>query len=118
MKNHLRCTGWWEQGGIGREEMEGLLMQLTDGKITGSGYDVVGIFTFDGVLDADNQVQMLKFYMGQHTVLYRGQYDGKNRMWGNWQIGWMSGPWEIVFRDGEEGIETQERESAAATTTE
>lgn len=116
MENQTRCTGWWEQSGVGREEMEGLMMQIVGDKITGSGYDMVGIFTFDGVLNAENQVQMTKQYIDQHSVLYQGQYDGKTRMWGTWRVAWLVGPWEIRFRSEEEEAEEKETESAAAVT--
>ena len=106
-----RCTGWWEQSGS-REEMEGLLMNVDGENISGSGYDVIGTFTFTGTVDENNEVVMIKEYLGKHRVLYKGEYDGKELIWGIWLIGYWTGPWEIRFRDGkEEGEEASEKEA-------
>ncbi|MEO1448795.1 MAG: hypothetical protein AAFV07_04665 [Bacteroidota bacterium] len=107
MKN-TRCQGWWEQGPH-REEMEGLMMQIEGGVVTGSGYDVVGMFTFEGSIDDAGNVSMIKTYMGKHAVGYQGMFDGNRRMSGLWKIHWMAGPWEILFRDeeGEQALEKQ-----------
>lgn len=99
--NQQRCTGWWEQDYLGRQPMEGLMIQIHEGKITGSGYDMVGSFTFEGTVDENQNVLMHKHYLGQHQVVYKGEYDGNNLLWGIWSVNWMTGAWEIRLRDAE-----------------
>ena len=103
-----KCAGWWEQSGR-REEMEGLRMTISGNQLSGSGYDVIGPFTFDGTLDENNDVRMIKEYLGKHRVLYKGEYDGKDLMWGIWMIGFSTGPWEIKFGADKEDEETEKK---------
>ncbi len=92
MYSFSRCFGWWEQYGI-REAMEGLIMSVDQHVITGSGYDIVGMFTFAGNLDETLKVQMVKQYLGRHNVLYEGQFDGKDLMQGIWKSFVVQGAW-------------------------
>jgi len=41
----LRCEGWWEQVDFGRQPMLDLRIQVAEGRIVGSGSDMVGPFT-------------------------------------------------------------------------
>ena len=108
--NHKKCSGWWEQDGE-RCQMEGLTLQIKEGSIHGGGYDAVGMFTFDGSIGEEGDVHMIKQYLGEHRVLYVGEYDGDKLLWGIWKIGWMSGPWEIRLKeDGEEEEAKEKRE--------
>ena len=108
------CIGWWKQFFI-RAEMEGLRMTITESSIMGSGIDVAGSFTFDGVLSEDGSLIMKKQYLGKHAVMYRGQYNGKDRLWGTWELQGMQGPWEIQTQGAEaEGQVEEERETLAA----
>ncbi|MEO0897934.1 MAG: hypothetical protein AAFY71_16115 [Bacteroidota bacterium] len=90
-----KCTGWWEQNFVGRHDMKGLMVTIDGNKISGSGFDVVGTFTFEGTLEDNNDVFMVKQYLGQHTVRYKGEYNGRDHMWGVWSLSWDQGPWEI-----------------------
>ena len=92
---HLKCTGWWEQTRMGRQQMEGLLVVIGERSITGSGIDVIGPFTFTGTREADNRVHLVKQYLGAHVVDYFGRYDGDARLWGHWRMGFDRGAWEI-----------------------
>lgn len=96
--NSSRCSGWWEQGMMGRQEMKGLTVMIEGDKISGGGYDVVGMFTLEGTLSPDNEVDMIKDYFDKHRVLYKGKYDGASCMNGIWSMSFDSGPWEIRFR--------------------
>ena len=77
--NDTKCTGWWGQNGQ-RHAMESLRMVVAEGKITGSGIDIVGTFTFDGTVSDDHIVSMTKQYLGQQAVPYPGMYKGSNRL--------------------------------------
>jgi len=96
----LRCEGWWEQVDFGRQPMLDLRIQVAEGRIVGSGSDMVGPFTFSGTLSEAGQVGMLKQYIGGHRVDYVGSYDGEGTMWGHWRIGFAYGRWLITFRRG------------------
>ncbi|MEZ4775903.1 MAG: hypothetical protein R3D00_22175 [Bacteroidia bacterium] len=109
MAEHKRCTGWWKQYNH-REEMEGLLISIDGNSISGSGYDVVGMFILSGILSEDLSVNILKQYIDKHSVNYKGQFDGISRMWGLWTIDWMAGPWEIQFREKTQESYVSEKE--------
>ena len=114
MQQSHACTGWWAQRGLGRQEMEGLRMTVADGRISGSGMDMVGVFTFEGRV-ADGRVTMQKLYFEKYTVRYTGQYDGDSRLWGTWHLFGDQGPWEIVLRQGEAEAEEVTVEEAQPT---
>jgi hypothetical protein len=94
-----RWKGFWEQIVWGRQPMHDLLLSFNDGAIHGSGRDIIGPFTFQGVFDAaTGAVVMTKKYVGRHTVQYHGQYDGEGSIFGRWSIGaeW-SGPFALAL---------------------
>jgi hypothetical protein len=94
-----QCEGWWEQQGLGRQTMQELTMQFAGGRVSGSGHDVVGVFTFAGTIGPQGQVAMVKQYLGQHTVDYVGTYDGEGLLQGEWDLGWASrGRWLIWIK--------------------
>jgi hypothetical protein len=95
MSNGIPCEGWWQQTDFGRQPMRDLRLQFGDGKISGSGYDIVGLFTFAGTLSDQGRVVMIKRYLGQHKVDYVGQYDGEGVLWGDWHIGPWKDRWMI-----------------------
>ncbi len=97
---HLRCDGWWEQPGFGRQAMHELRLHFADGQIEGSGTDIVGPFTFAGDISATGNVILIKQYLGRHRVNYVGKYDGEGLLWGDWNIGPMMGPWLIRLAAG------------------
>ena len=98
--SRIRCEGWWEQSGLGRQPMVDLQLQFGSGRIQGSGADIVGPFAFSGVISPDGRVVMVKQYIGRHSVDYVGTYDGEGMMWGRWRIGPLHGPWMITIRPG------------------
>jgi hypothetical protein len=79
--------GFWEQRGYGRQTMENLVLQFQNGQIQGRGDDIIGRFTFAGRMAADGRVLLDKEYIGQHRVLYDGQFDGEGAIFGQWSIG-------------------------------
>lgn len=84
-----RWYGHWEQAEYGRQQMRDLTLTFTGQVIDGSGYDVVGEFTFAGLVRDGGAVELVKQYHGQHAVVYHGQYDGEGTIAGTWSIGWF-----------------------------
>jgi len=91
----VHCEGWWEQVWHGRQPMHNLRLTFENGRLKGSGTDVIGPFTFAGVIAENGVVTMRKRYIGQHSVDYLGSYDGEGLMSGEWRIGDFHGPWLI-----------------------
>lgn len=96
MKSTGNWEGWWEQDVYGRQRMNPLVLTFTDGKIQGSGKDIVGPFTMTGVL-RDGQVVIHKQYVDRHATKYVGQFDGEGSMQGSWHIGDSTGTWGIRY---------------------
>ncbi len=89
-------TGYWEQTLWGRQSMHELQLQFDAGEVHGSGWDVIGPFSFHGQYDENGLIVMTKRYVGKHTVLYRGQYDGEGTIFGRWSIGELwTGPFAL-----------------------
>ena len=79
-----RWNGWWEQRGLGRQEMRNLVLNIApDGSVSGSGDDCIGPFTFSGRVAPE--VMLVKQYVGRHTVLYAGTNSGEG-LFGMWRI--------------------------------
>jgi len=78
--------------------MEPLQLSFDQGRIEGSGADIIGAFTFSGRMADDGRVAMQKQYVGQHSVDYYGTYDGEGVMSGEWRISFSRGPWMIRIR--------------------
>jgi hypothetical protein len=66
--------------------MREFVLLFRDGRVAGSGVDVVGRFTFDGEYDAGGAVRLTKQYVGKHAVEYDGRYDGEGTIAGTWTI--------------------------------
>lgn len=94
----IPCEGWWEEVGYGRQPMHQLRLRISGGKITGSGTDIIGPFTFTGTIGEGGTVAMIKQYVGQHQVDYLGTYDGEGSMFGEWRIGPFKDRWAITFK--------------------
>ena len=103
----IPCEGWWQEIGWGRQPMQELRLRFEGGSIWGSGYDVVGLFTFRGTIAADGQVLMVKRYLGAHSVEYVGTYDGEGLLWGEWHIGPLTDRWMIKIKGSKAGVEDQ-----------
>ena len=94
-----------------RHAME-LVLEFTDGAITGFGVDRVGKFTIRGSYNTDTgQCTWLKQYLGQHGVDYAGQARQRGII-GQWQIpgqpAFWSGPffvWPRTYGDLESEFE-------------
>lgn len=74
--------GFWQGGNF--SEMVIDEMYIGPGGVRGRGSDAVGAFVVQGYTHGD-QVSFAKQYIGQHTVFYNGQWQGKNVV-GRWQI--------------------------------
>jgi hypothetical protein len=80
-------VGFWIQRRLGKQQMS-LSLAFLDGRVTGSGRDIVGRFAFDGAYDLKTgRVVMTKQYEEAHRVEYNGanQNDGM-WLWGTWSI--------------------------------
>jgi hypothetical protein len=86
MVSEGRWRGYWEQAPWGRQPMEDLTLRFSDGAIVGEGWDMVGRFLFRGTIDAGGKVHLIKKYLGQHEVIYEGDYDGEGTIYGTWSI--------------------------------
>jgi hypothetical protein len=95
-RTSIRCEGWWEQSGYGRQPMLELTIVIEDGNLRGQGRDIIGPFTLTGQIVRE-QVAILKRYIGQHSVEYYGAYDGEGTLAGKWEIGDFRGNWLIKF---------------------
>lgn len=82
-----RWRGYWEQEGIGRQTMRDLELSFESGAVRGQGSDAVGLFAFEGHYNSQGAVVLVKKYLGQHNVIYRGTYDGEGTIYGKWNIG-------------------------------
>lgn len=84
-------SGDWEgfyndpHGSIPKGEMA-MTLEFRDGRITGSGSDPVGAYTWTGTYDTKAETCSLKkTYPGSHSVEYSG-YADENGIWGKWAI--------------------------------
>lgn len=75
--------------------MESLLLEIDGDRIRGEGQDIVAPFTLDGHLSTDGLARIRKQYVGQHQVLYVGQFDGEGTFRGTWDIQGYRGEWLI-----------------------
>ncbi len=79
-----RWSGWWEQRGLGRQEMRNLVLNVDPaGEASGSGDDCVGSFTIAGTVSAN--VRLVKRYVRRHSLLYVGTNSGEG-IFGTWQV--------------------------------
>ena len=79
-----KWSGWWEQRGLGRQEMRNLVLNVDPaGELSGSGDDCVGSFTIAGNLSAE--VRLVKRYVRRHSLLYVGTNSGEG-IFGIWQV--------------------------------
>ncbi len=90
-----KCIGWWQQSGFGRQPMHDLQIRFADSQIGGQGIDLIAPFTLAGSVRPDGSVEMVKRYLGRHSVLYVGQYDGEGTLYGDWDIDGYRGKWSI-----------------------
>jgi hypothetical protein len=82
-----------------------LRLQISGGRITGSGTDIVVPFTIAGMIMKGGVVAMIKQYLGKHQVEYAGLYDGEGALFGEWRIGPFKDRWLISFKRPKRGAE-------------
>jgi len=81
-------TGFFLQPALhaGRVPMS-LTLVFRDGRVDGDGSDCVGDFTVNGHYDlSSGEVTLLKQYVRQHAVEYRGFNEEGKGIWGVWRI--------------------------------
>ncbi len=77
----------------GRNAME-LILEFSDGQVSGEGRDCIGRFHIKGRFQVeDGRCWWIKSYVGLHDVSYDGYNEGKG-IWGQWEIG---SPWRGGF---------------------
>ena len=104
----LHCEGWWEQRGWGRQDMQELTLAFDGERVSGSGHDMVGVFRFEGTIDAQGRVAMVKRYFGKHNVDYVGTYDGEGLLQGQWRMwDYDRGTWLIWIKKGSAASESE-----------
>jgi len=83
-------------------------LDFKDGRVTGTGSDDVGVFSWDGEYDTENMsCRMVKAYP-THPVLYDGRAD-ESGIYGQWKIhDGLSGGFHIWPRKGGEAVEEEE----------
>lgn len=98
-------SGEWEGHYLegGRKGPMRFQLDFADGKITGSGGDDIGPFSWKGTYDVKTMVvKMTKQYLGRHQVVYEGMAD-TNGIYGSWSIPpWSRGGFHIWPVAGEE----------------
>lgn len=91
-----RWEGYWEQTHFGRQLMHDLELHFHLCDVEGHGHDIVGPFMIHGRYNDSGLIAFQKQYIGQHSVTYRGQYDGEGTIFGEWLIdGIDSGPFAL-----------------------
>lgn len=96
--HRFRCTGWWEQPGLGRQPMDQLVLEYADGALSGSGTDIVGEFVLSGRMTGPT-VFLLKQYIDRHKIEYHGTWDGEGIYSGKWSYyGAVGGDWLIAVK--------------------
>lgn len=101
----LKCQGWWEQVEFGRQPMKEFVIEIANGKLRGSGADIIGDFVLRGRMDND-EIVIQKTYFGRHSVDYLGKKHGEGLYYGQWsQRGIGSGPWQIRVRPIPKGVD-------------
>lgn len=106
----IECTGWWQQNGYGRQNMEELKLDFQGPTIFGQGTDIIAPFTLSGKVRPDGSVEILKQYARRHSVLYIGNYDGEGTMSGKWDISGYRGEWSIRISTSKSARDEEIRE--------
>lgn len=109
--------GFYTYPAIQRKERMSLALTFAHGHIRGIGDDPVGVFTIRGRYDpAGGECTWTKDYPGQHSVWYRGFYEGRS-IWGTWEIQndwrggfriWPEGEGEALGAEAAEGVDVEE----------
>lgn len=103
--NDLRCSR-------PRGEMT-MTLDFSSDRVTGSGSDPVGVYTWSGTYDTRSETcQLTKTYVGAHSVEYSGYVD-ENGIWGKWIIKkWRAGEFHIWPKKNGAGEENTEGKEA------
>ena len=83
-----KWLGYWDQQGVGRQEMHDLTLTFESGRVEGAGWDCVGKFRLEGEIDPTREVPvyLVKRYLDRHIVVYVGQHDGEGTIFGSWTL--------------------------------
>jgi hypothetical protein len=96
-------VGFWIQDVMGKQMMS-LSLAFFDGRVTGTGRDIVGRFDFLGRYELKTgRVRMTKQYQDAHQILYEGanQNDGQ-WLWGIWTIPHLARGGFHIWPEGED----------------
>src|ERR1039458_4796996 len=79
-------TGFYTSSPQGKRHPMNMNLHFSIDLVDGDGTDEIGRFQIHGEHNS-KEVSWTKFYIGRHTVRYRGFRDGlKRALWGSWQI--------------------------------
>lgn len=107
-----RWVGFYDYPHDRRRHRMDLRLEITTGRISGTGIDPVGRFVISGRVHEDRRVNWVKTYLGRHDVLYEGFAD-HNGIWGTWEIPpWTTGGFRIWPAQWGEGFARKMEESA------
>lgn len=83
-------------------------LEFSEGKVTGSGTDDIGSYSWEGVYDLEAMTcNMTKSYR-THPVDYQGRVD-ENGIWGTWFIGSFRGGFHLWPKQAGEQEQEQEK---------
>lgn len=83
-------------------------LNFSNGKISGSGSDEVGSFSWSGTYNLDSLTcHITKKYNGRHSVAYHGNVD-ENGIWGHWLIQNFKGGFHIWPKKNEQEAAEEE----------
>ena len=95
-----RWIGHFNQTGLGRCEMQDLMIFFVGDRISGSGRDAVGAFSLSGRVLPGHRIEMLKEYDNRHHVAYLGEHVGEGIITGAWSLTHDSGTFAIRPSEG------------------
>jgi hypothetical protein len=107
-----------QEAQFGRNGWMSMTLRQRGVVVEGEGYDPVGAFGVKARIDEAGRIQLLKAYVGQHTVDYVGIV-GNDAMHGAWTISGTrySGVWAMrTARTFDEGVVEALEERAVGTT--
>src|ERR1039458_5383438 len=79
-------TGFYTSSPQGKRHPMNMNLHFSIDLVDGDGTDEIGRFQIHGEHNS-KEVSWTKFYIGRHTVRYRGFRDGlKKALWGDWKI--------------------------------
>lgn len=103
-------VGFYTYSGRARKHRMDLILDFSNGRISGEGMDDVGGFVITGTYNSTSmECSWSKDYIGRHTVFYEGYGENKG-IWGTWEIYIDTGGFHIWPVSGGSGADASETE--------